>query len=236
MWSSADEQSAALREALWVSRCVGNPETSPLTPGDINSLAQSMRVRELEAGEPLQRAGAEPTAVRIVRHGCLELAVGSGRGRMVIQTLRPGAIDGDIQLLLGIDMPYETRANTPTTCLLLPRAEFDDLLAHHPQLSRRWLTSVAERLARSHHRLTSLLGQPLEAQLAQLLLDESDPTLAGQGMVQLPQATLAALVGAQRQSVNRVLRRFAEDGLVEVAYRQVTVLDRSALRQVTGTR
>ncbi len=235
MWSSTDEHSPAFREALWVSRCVGRPVTSPLTPADVEELARFLLVRELAAGEPLQHTGDPPPGVCIVRHGSLELAVGTGQGRLVIQTLRPGGIDGDIQLLLGIDMPYETRASTDTRCLLLPREDFEDLLARRPLLSRRWLTSVAERLAHSHHRLTSLLGQPLERQLAQLLLDEAH---AGGtvDVVQLPQATLAALLGAQRQSVNRVLRRFADEGLVELSYRQVALLDPQALRQVAAGR
>ncbi len=182
------EESAAFREALWVSRCVGQAETSPLDPADVEDLARYLHVRTLEAGEPLQRAGVAPSAVCIVREGCLELAVTGASGRVVIQTLRPGSVDGDIQLLLGIPMPYETRANTATTCLLLHRADFEELLATRPQLSRRWLTSVAQRLARSHSRLTSLLGEPLDVQVAQLLFDESVDDV-----VVLPQTTVAAL-------------------------------------------
>lgn len=227
MWSSREEQSAAFRDALWVSRCVGSPETSPLTPADVQGLAHTLQLRWLEAGEPLQRSGEHPTAVCIVRDGCLELALPSDGGRLVVQTVRPGGIDGDIQILLGMPMPYETRANTATTCLLFPRSDFDDLLARHPQLSRRWLTSVAQRLARSHQRLTSLLGRTLAAQLAQLLLDESVDDI-----VALPQATLGALVGAQRQSVNRVLRRFARSRIVRLSYGQVALLDRPALEAV----
>ncbi len=42
---------------------------------------------------------------------------------------------------VGMPMPYETRANTETTCLILSRSHFEELLATHPQVSRRWLTS-----------------------------------------------------------------------------------------------
>jgi CRP-like cAMP-binding protein len=226
-----EEQSASLREALWVSRCVGHAETAPLQAGDVNDLARYLKVRTLEPGEPLQQAGAAPTAVCIVREGCLELAVSTGSGRVVIQTLWPGSIDGDIQLLLGITMPYETRANTASTCLLLEAADFEALLATHAHLSRRWLTSVAQRLARSHSRLTSLLGEPLEAQVAQLLLGESV-----NDVVVLPQVTVAALLGVRRPSVNRVLRRFARSGLVEIGYGKVHILDRSRLASEAGAR
>lgn len=224
-----EQQSAEFREALWVSRCVGHAETTPLRPEDVEDLASFIQVRTLVAGEPLVRAGDEPVAVYIVRDGCLELAVHGATGRMVIQTLRPGDIDGDIQMLLGKVMPYETRANTDTTCLMLGRADFERLLATHPQLSRRWLTSVSQRLARSHSRLTNLLGQSLEVQVAQLLLEERVDDV-----VTLTQTTVAALLGVRRPSINRVLKRFARDGMVEVSYGKVRVLDASALDAVTA--
>lgn len=224
-----EQQSAEFREALWVSRCVGHAETTPLRPEDVEDLASFIQVRTLAAGEPLVRAGDEPTAVYIVRDGCLELAVHGATGRMVIQTLRPGDIDGDIQMLLGKAMPYETRANTDTTCLMLERAAFERLLATHPQLSRRWLTSVSQRLARSHSRLTNLLGQSLEVQVAQLLLDERVDDV-----VTLTQTTVAALLGVRRPSINRVLKRFARDGMVEVSYGKVRVLDAAALAKMTA--
>lgn len=224
-----ERHSAEFREALWVSRCVGHAETTPLQPEDIEDLANFIRVRTLATGEPLSRAGDEPTTVCIVREGCLELAVHGASGRLVIQTLRAGDIDGDIQMLLGKPMPYETRANTVTTCLTLDRAAFEQLLATHPQLSRRWLTSVSQRLARSHSRLTSLLGQPLEVQVAQLLLEERVDDVVG-----LTQTTIAALLGVRRPSVNRVLRRFAHSGVVQLHYGNVQIVDAAALARIAG--
>ncbi|WEV78166.1 Crp/Fnr family transcriptional regulator [Janibacter cremeus] len=224
-----EHPSAEFREALWISRCVGHAETTPLRPEDVEGLASFLHVRSLAAGEPLVRAGDEPTDVYIVRDGCLELAVRSAGRRIVIQILRPGDIDGDIQMLLGKAMPYETRAQTDTTCLMLEREAFERLLATHPQLSRRWLTSVSERLARSHSRLTNLLGQPLDVQVAQLLLEERVDDV-----VVLTQTTVAALLGVRRPSINRVLKRFARDGMVEVSYGRVRVLDALALAKHTA--
>ncbi|MGH3811339.1 MAG: Crp/Fnr family transcriptional regulator [Pseudonocardiaceae bacterium] len=217
----------ALRHALWVSRCVGRADTSPLRPADVDELARRLRVQRLETGQPLHRPGAEPSQVCIVRDGCIELAVPSASGRLVIQTLRAGDVDGDIQMLLGVALPYEARASMPTICLLLGRADFEALLAERPALARRWLTSVSARLARSHDRLTILLGQSLQAQVAQLLLDESHD-----GVVPFAQSTLAAMLGARRPSVNRILRRFVRAGVVELKYRSVHVLDRASLERL----
>lgn len=217
----------ALRHALWVSRCVGRADASPLRPADVDELARYLRVQRLDTGQPLHRPGAEPSQVCIVRDGCIELAVPSASGRLVIQALRAGDVDGDIQMLLGVALPYEARASMPTTCLLLGREDFETLLAERPALARRWLTSVSARLARSHDRLTTLLGQRLPAQVAQLLLDESDD-----GVVPFAQSTLAAMLGARRQSVNRILRRLAGDEVVELTYRTVRITDPAALQRL----
>lgn len=91
------------------------------------------------------------------------------------------------------------------------------------------MTSVFQRLARSHARLTGLLGQPLDVQVAQLLLEESEGDA-----VALSQATLAAMLGARRPSVNKVLRAFEERGWVELGYRSVHLRDRTAIAAIAN--
>ncbi len=88
---------------------------------------------------------------------------------------------------------------------------------------------VSQRLARSHSRLTNLLGQPLEVQVAQLLLEERVD-----GVVNLTQTTVAALLGVRRPSINRVLRRFARNGMVQLSYGRVQIIDAAALARVTA--
>lgn len=53
-------------------------------------------------------------------------------------------------------------------------------------------------------------------------------------VVTLPQTTVAALLGVRRPSVNRVLRKFARSGLVEIGYGTVQVLDATALAAVSA--
>jgi CRP-like cAMP-binding protein len=115
--------------------------------------------------------------------------------------LHPGDVDRDIQLLLRMDMPYTGRALTGATCLFLSREDFEHLLATRPPVARRWLSSVAQRLAHSQARILGLLGGSLTAQAARLLAGE-----ATGGRVELPQRTLAAMLGVQRPPHRHVHR------------------------------
>jgi CRP-like cAMP-binding protein len=219
---------ARIREAAWIARCVGRRESAPLTGEDVVALAGSLRALQLPPGG-LLFAGDDASAVGvwIVREGRVELGVGTGRRRVVVGVLRPGDVEGDILLLLGQPLPYSARALDAVVCLHLPGAEFEALLAARPAIGRRWLSSVAQRLAASHARLIGLLGRSLPAQLASLLLDEAEA-----GAVLLPQRTLAAMLGVARPSLNKALKDFERRGLIQIGYASVRLLDPTALGQL----
>lgn len=208
-----------IRQAAWVARCVGRGQSAPLQPDDVTALASMLTVRAFGPGSVLFGGGRAP-GVWIVRDGQVELAVGSGRRRAVVQLLRPGDVDGDIQLLLDMPLPYTGRALSQVTCLYLGPEDFEHLLATRLGIARRWLSSVAQRLAASQARILALLGGSLAAQAASLLTEE-----AVDGRVELPQRTLAAMLGVQRPSLNKVLKDFEREGLIRISYRIIEVRD-----------
>ncbi|SEL58599.1 cAMP-binding domain of CRP or a regulatory subunit of cAMP-dependent protein kinases [Blastococcus sp. DSM 46786] len=171
--------------------------------------------------------GGTGPGVCIVRAGHVELSVPTSWGRVVVGVLHPGDIDGDVPLLLGIPVPYTAHALDDAICLLFAAAGFESLLNRHPGISRRWLSSVAQRLATSHGRLISLLGRPLPAQLAGLLIEEAED-----GMVRLPQRTLAAMLGVARPSLNKVVKDRERRGHVSAGSGAIRLLDEDGLAAV----
>jgi CRP/FNR family transcriptional regulator, cAMP and macrophage regulator len=215
---------ASVRQAAWIARCVGRGEGAPLRPGDLASLADVLQTRTVARDTVMFAGGQRQVGVWIVRAGRVELSVGSGRRRVVVHLLQPGDVDGDIQLLLEMPMPYTARALAETTCLYLADADFDALLRRSPTLARRWMSSIAMRLATSQNRILGLLGKSLTEQVAQLLLDEAD-----NGTVALTQRTLAAMLGVQRPSLNKILKELESDDLITVGYGTIKINDGPAL-------
>jgi CRP-like cAMP-binding protein len=183
-----------------------------------------LQVRDCAPGQVVFRAGDPAAGVWIVREGRVELSVGAGRRRAVVDLLHPGDVDGDIQLLLGMPMPYTGRVIADAQCLFLPSASFEQLLATRLPVARRWLSSVAQRLAASQARVLGMLGRSLTAQAARLLAEEADS-----GRVGLPQRTLAAMLGVQRPSLNKVLKDLERDGLIRIGYSAIDILDPGGL-------
>lgn len=219
-----------IRQAAWIARCVGRGDTAPLTVPDVTALAGSLQTRQLPPGGLLFDAGQPPAGVWIVREGQIELRVGSRRRAAVVGILRPGDVDADIALLLNRPLPYAAAAVDQATCLYLPRTDFEHLLSTRPPITRRWLSSVAQRLMAAQTRVIGLLGKTLTQQTAQLLLDE-----ATDGAIRLPQRTLAAMLGAARPSLNKTLKALQDQGCITISYATITILDHDALTRSTAT-
>jgi CRP-like cAMP-binding protein len=207
-----------------MARCIGRGAQAPLRPEELRALAADLQARSLARGERVFAAGESSPGVVVVRSGALELAVRQGRRPVVVEVLRAGDVDGDLPLLLGMPVPYSARATAPTDVLFLPGERFVGVLHRHPAIAMSWLLSVAARLAASQQRLMDLLGLPLPAQLAKLLLAEEHD-----GVVALPQETLAAMLGVRRPALNRLLSDWAGRSWVRVGYGRVEVVDRAAL-------
>lgn len=221
---SAEPTDAQIRQAAWVARCVGRGESAPLRHEEVTALAATFAVRHFPLGGVLFRHGEQSSGVWITRQGLIELSVGSGRNRVVVRLLRACDVDGDIQLLLDTPLVYTGRALSDVTCLFLCPDDFERLLATHPGIARRWLFSVAQRLAASHVRVQSLLGGSLTMRAAKLLAYE-----AVEGRVDVPQRTLAAMLGVQRPSLNKVLKELERDGLIRISYGSIEVPDTARL-------
>lgn len=218
-----------IREAAWIARCVGRAETAPLRESDLVALASYIQKRELKRGEALFLAGGDATGVWVIRAGAVELSVGVSRARVVIHVLWPGDVDGDIALLQNMASPYTARALEDTLCLVFEPGPFERLLLENGPVARRWLSSCVARLAKSHARVVQLLGRSLPQQLARLLLDE-----AVDDKIRLPQRTLAAMLGVQRPPLNKALKQLERDGVVQVGYREVTIVERDGLERIAA--
>lgn len=218
-----------VRHAAWVARSMGRDDTAPLRTDDLTKLVDQLEPRLLPAGSVMFSADAPPDGVWIVRQGQVELFVESGSRRAVVGLLGPGDVDGDIALLLHTPLDYTARTLTEAQCLFLPQRIFEALLTTHPEIARRWVSSVAQRLSTGQARLIDILGRPLPVQVAQLLLDE-----AVDGTVRLAQRTLAAMLGVRSAPFHKVIEEFERHHLITAGENGIDIDDADGLRQLTA--
>lgn len=213
------------RFASRLACCLGRGDRAPVSEDDVADLVAEVGEQHHAGGTFVFRQGDPAAQVHIIREGAVELSRMSRGRRVTLQVLRPGDVFGDVPLFLGEPEPFDARAVVDSTVLSMDAPTLFRLLSSRPRLMRRWMISLAGRMSGLQQRLIDVLAGGLEAQLASVLLHQADDM----GRVVTSQAELAALVGAQRTSVQRVLKQLADAGLLEVGYRKIDLIDRAGL-------
>ena len=146
--------------------------------------------------------------------------------------LRAPTTLGEVTLFDGAPRSASVQAVEPCEGLELLRDDLLALLRDEAQFLDALLRALGALVRRLSEQAADQLLLDLPGRVAKTLValaGPSDPPI-----VQLSQARIAELAGGSRQSLNQVLRRFAERGLVRVEPGGIVVLDLPALRRRAG--
>lgn len=202
-------------------------------------LASACVRRTYGRGQYLWYQGDEGAHLAVVGDGLVKVVISSEHGdEVVLRTLGPGATLGELALLDGSPRSAAVVAVEPATVLLLTRATVLELLGRHPSVLDALLRSLGGLVRILTEQAGDLVFLDLSGRVAKLLMrlaeahgsDVQPPTID----IQLSQSDLAAMVGATRPAVNRVLQGMAARGLIAVNGQAIALLDLQALRRRAG--
>lgn len=177
----------------------------------------------------------------IVASGSLKVSVLSGEGKEIsFVVLRQGDYFGELSMIDGRRRSATVTAIEKSELLVLGHSEYQLLLRKHPHTASQFLTQMLLTLA-NRIRATDELYQDsvfldVSSRLAKFLLNaSSEDSGAGNGLrqlnVKLSQYELGTMVNASRESVNKQLRDWEEQGIVDVSKGRITLLNPAHLQQ-----
>jgi CRP/FNR family transcriptional regulator, anaerobic regulatory protein len=128
--------------------------------------------------------------------------------------------------LLG-NSPYSARgvAETDLQLLIIPPAVFEWLLQTQEPFRHYIFTLFSERLAEMMELVEEVAFRKLDQRLAALLLSRGRH-------IQATHQSLAGDLGSVREMISRLLKNFAEQGLVALGREQIEILDAARLRRI----
>ena len=224
------ERVSTEQHLAWLARSFGRPDYLPLSPRDLETLERSGQMVAKYPGTHLFRQGEAAEAAYLIRDGEVDLYRGEGDRRDIIGRVGPGAVIGDIAMFSSQPYISSAKAAGHVSAFRFERDLLLPELARSPAITLRWLVASLTQLERTQRRVLSLMHKTVLAQVASLLVNESDE----RGEVALSQATMATLLGSSRQSVNEALTELKRRGHVQTGYRLVRVVDAEALKQVAA--
>jgi len=222
----------ALRDAL---------ERMPLFHGldaeDLETLTASVRTRRYRRGEVIFHQGDPGDALHIILGGRVKISSPSETGvEAILATLRPGEFFGALALLDGASRSASATAVDATETLVLPRERFRQLVNDVPAIRDHVFEELAHELRRLTNHVEELhfldIAGRLAARLTRLA-EEQGSEANGEIRLDGPitQGELAAMVGSTRQSVNKLLGWFVDDGLIRIERDAIVITDLDGLKR-----
>ena len=168
-------------------------------------------------------------------HAAVQVTTPAGESA-IVNILGPDSHFGEVSLLGRAD-PERTASivdlETVRT-LSIPATVLLDLRERNPRLEQLVTTILARRVDELSAQLVEAMYDSLERRIVRRLaaLAVTYRTSSPEVTIPLTQDELSQLVGGARPSVNQVLRRLADEGLLEVRRGRIIVHDVSRLQQL----
>ena len=208
-------------------------------PGaDVRAVLALARRSTYRRGEVVFHHHDPADSVHFVVKGRFDIRITTTRGDVVALAIRgPGDIFGELAILTGAERSATVTALEPGETLVLRGSELRRLALSHPSVDEVLVRVLAKEVAFLSERLVEAYTVDAEARVARRVLELAQ-VYGGSPPVVIPliQEDLAALAGASRATVNRLLREAEERGLVELGRGRTVLLDPDGLARLARVR
>jgi CRP-like cAMP-binding protein len=237
-----------LRELQNVSFGVASAVNTPIASGlRVNSVPQMLTTlreedpafdkvitaQRIERNQLVASPEAMASRMFVLMSGKVNLLCTNNEGRrLVIATLEPGAIFGEGALSAAIDPNVFAEAAEDSMVWVIPNSEARNMTMQYPILGWGMLQTYGMRLMQVENSLEDVAYKKLPERLASLLVELDQD---GVGIIKgVSHQALADRLGTYRETVSAILRDFKRQGLVELGYRRIKIVDSETLRDVGG--
>jgi len=201
---------------------LSSPLFEAMKPDELDEVLKLSSERRVPRGASLFQKGDAGSSMMAVLTGRVRVSSVSAEGKEItLNVIDPGEVFGEIALLDGKPRSADCSAIEETTLLVLERRHFLPFLRRNEDLYLRLLAVLCEKLRRTSMALEELALFDLPARLARVLLklaaDYGRPV--GKDIrigVKMSQRELSNLVASSRESVNKQLRVWRDDGVVDL--------------------
>jgi CRP-like cAMP-binding protein len=210
-----------------------------LSPAELEPLAETLRSRDYKRGEYVFRAGEPAESLYVLAAGQIKYVMTTAEGdEWILEVLTAGAVFGEP----GLFAPEHNRvvdalAISASSVTAIRRDRLIEFMQRHPPAMMRMLEALAAEVRLTVETVTDIGYAEIRRRIVRKLMELA--TRHGQehedGSVEIAlsvsQATLAGLVGATRENVNRALRALSAEDKVRLVKGKFLIRDPAGLQK-----
>ena len=187
----------------------------------------------LKKGASLFERGDAGGTMFVVQEGRLEISIINDAGRkIVLNQIGPGHCVGEISMIDNKARTASATAMEPTKLFSVSRKAFLDAAASCPQISVNLMDILCERLRWVSASVEEYALHSFELRLARRLLVLNKNFGDSEKSIGITQTDLADFAGATRESVNKTLMQWKQDGLVDVQRGRIFLKEMQVLERI----
>ena len=209
-----------------------------VSPDDRERLTSAAFLRDYGRGDHIFREGDPSEFFVIVVTGRVKVYKHGPDGHdVILEMFGAGGPLGAVAAFESRPYPASASPIEPSTCLLIPRQSFFDLLERHPSLVRGLLGSLSLRLVELTTRLTEMTGGRVESRFARFFLKLADQLGRSERAgvfipLLLTRQELADFIGTTIETAIRIMSRWGKDEILLTAKDGFVLLDRATLEEL----
>lgn len=190
-------------------------------------------IKHMDRGDVVATAEDLTRKMYVLMNGKVNMVCTNNEGRrLVIATLDAGAIFGEGALDSPGDPNVFVEAADKVSLWVIPATEARNMTMQYPILGWGMLQTYGERLLQVENSLEDVAYKKLPERLAMLLIELGD---YDNGLIKgVSHQSLADHLGTYRETVSAILRDFKRQGLVELGYRRINIVDVEELKDIAG--
>ena len=205
-----------------------------------DGILKRAQVRRLSSGEWLFARGEAANGVFAVLEGSIRISGQNVEGKESILTfIDPPDWFGELALFDGEHRTHDAIAAVNSTLLFLPQKDLVELLELRPGYWRDFGIMLSHKLRLSFGLIEDMALLPAAKRLAKRILLMAENVLLNHGtsdlVINVDQASLAAMLSVSRQTANQILKDLEEQGCLSLRYGKITVLDMDKLRKIAAS-
>jgi CRP-like cAMP-binding protein len=213
------------------------PLLQGVSPDAVRELATQSTVLRTARGEFIVRRGERVPSLYAVAFGTVKSRLPRPpASEVVLRLLGAGTTFGTTAVVLGAPSQVDVVALDDTMLVAIRAGCVLAMAERNLRFSRNLARALAERNRALVTELES--GKLRSAQRLAAYLDSIAEPAAEPGLLAVrlgvSKTLLAARLGIKKETLSRLLREFASDGLIEVSGRTIAIRDVAALRQIAA--
>lgn len=207
-----------------------------MSQSDVTRLTDLVQTRlRLRSGVRLYTAGDTLDAIYAIRFGSVKTQIEDAAGHVQITGFfLPGELLGMPGMLGGRHMSAAVAMEDSEVCVIR-LSDIDRLAAQLPSLQQQVRNLMSREITRSHELVAMLGGTRAEQRLATFLLGLSQRYAslgysASEFVLRMSRDEIGNYLGLSMETVSRLFSRFARERVIQLAQRDVRILDPVALK------